>query len=238
MTTVKLHDFAAALAFVNVVGAAAEAANHHPDIDIRWNTVRLVLTTHDSGGLTLLDLALAGVVDRLRPDIRGRRGLSPPARAGPPAGARRGPARRAEPLDVGADRPVLLVEVVEQLLHLCRVGREDLVDVLERLPALGVLGNELGPQPQHGLAAQRVVGHHGPLVHAEQREDDGGEDAGAILARRAVEHGRQGVGRGQDFQGGRICPPASRTISRYCVPSSPGRRSKSWASGSSSMKGR
>jgi 4a-hydroxytetrahydrobiopterin dehydratase len=69
-TTVKLHDFAAALAFVNVVGAAAEAANHHPDIDIRWNTVRLVLTTHDSGGLTLLDLALAGVIDRLRPDIR------------------------------------------------------------------------------------------------------------------------------------------------------------------------
>lgn len=70
VTTVKLHDFAGALAFVNVVAAAAEAANHHPDIDIRWDTVRLALTTHDSGGLTLLDLALAGVVDRLRPDIR------------------------------------------------------------------------------------------------------------------------------------------------------------------------
>jgi 4a-hydroxytetrahydrobiopterin dehydratase len=70
VTAVKLHDFAAALAFVNAIGAAAEAANHHPDIDIRWNTVRLVLTTHDSGGITLLDLALAGVVDRLRPDIR------------------------------------------------------------------------------------------------------------------------------------------------------------------------
>ena len=70
VTTVKLHDFAAALAFVNAVGTAAEAANHHPDIDIRWNTVRLALTTHDSSGITLLDLALAGVVDRLRPDIR------------------------------------------------------------------------------------------------------------------------------------------------------------------------
>jgi 4a-hydroxytetrahydrobiopterin dehydratase len=70
VTTVGLHDFAAALAFVNAVGAAAEAANHHPDIDIRWNTVRLVLTTHDSGGLTLLDLALAAVIDRLRPDDR------------------------------------------------------------------------------------------------------------------------------------------------------------------------
>ena len=69
-TTVKLHDFAAALEFVNAVGAAAEAANHHPDIDIRWNKVRLVLSTHDSGGITLLDLALAGAIDRLRPDVR------------------------------------------------------------------------------------------------------------------------------------------------------------------------
>ena len=74
VTTVKLHDFAAALAFVNTVGAAAEAANHHPDIDIRWNTVHLALTTHDSGGITLLDLALAGAVDRMRPDVRSNDG--------------------------------------------------------------------------------------------------------------------------------------------------------------------
>jgi 4a-hydroxytetrahydrobiopterin dehydratase len=67
---VKLHDFAAALEFVNAVAAAAEAANHHPDIDIRYNKVRLALTTHDSGGITLLDLALADVIDRLRPDVR------------------------------------------------------------------------------------------------------------------------------------------------------------------------
>ena len=67
VTTVTLHDFAAALAFVNAVGAAAEAANHHPDIDIRWNKVTLVLSTHDSGGLTVLDLALATAIDRLRP---------------------------------------------------------------------------------------------------------------------------------------------------------------------------
>src|ERR1700739_814434 len=69
-TTVALHDFAAALEFVNAVAAAAEAANHHPDIDIRYNKVRLVLTTHDSGGITLLDLALADAIDRLRPDVR------------------------------------------------------------------------------------------------------------------------------------------------------------------------
>jgi 4a-hydroxytetrahydrobiopterin dehydratase len=67
LTSVKLRDFAAALEFVNAVGAAAEAANHHPDIDIRWNTVGLALTTHDSGGITELDLALAADIDRLRP---------------------------------------------------------------------------------------------------------------------------------------------------------------------------
>ena len=67
VTTVELHDFAAALAFVNGVGAAAEAANHHPDIDIRWNKVHLVLTTHSAGGLTVLDIALAAAIDRLRP---------------------------------------------------------------------------------------------------------------------------------------------------------------------------
>ena len=67
VTTVELHDFAAALASVNAVGAAAEAANHHPDIDIRWNKVHLVLTTHSAGGLTVLDIALAAAIDRLRP---------------------------------------------------------------------------------------------------------------------------------------------------------------------------
>ena len=66
-TIVELHDFAAALAFVNAVGAAAEAANHHPDIDIRWNKVHLVLSTHSEGGITVLDLALASAIDRLRP---------------------------------------------------------------------------------------------------------------------------------------------------------------------------
>jgi 4a-hydroxytetrahydrobiopterin dehydratase len=67
ITSVKLRDFAAALEFVNAVGAAAERANHHPDIDIRWNKVNLALTTHDSGGITRFDLALAAEIDRLRP---------------------------------------------------------------------------------------------------------------------------------------------------------------------------
>jgi 4a-hydroxytetrahydrobiopterin dehydratase len=41
------------------VAARAEAANHHPDIDIRWNKVRLVLSTHSAGGITQKDLDLA-----------------------------------------------------------------------------------------------------------------------------------------------------------------------------------
>jgi 4a-hydroxytetrahydrobiopterin dehydratase len=63
--TYELADFAAALAFVNAVGAEAETRNHHPDIDIRWNTVTLVLSTHSAGGLTNADFDLAGAISRL-----------------------------------------------------------------------------------------------------------------------------------------------------------------------------
>jgi 4a-hydroxytetrahydrobiopterin dehydratase len=45
--------------FVNQVGHEAELMNHHPDIDIRWNTVTLVLSTHSEGGLTEHDIELA-----------------------------------------------------------------------------------------------------------------------------------------------------------------------------------
>lgn len=58
-------DFAGALDYVNQVGALAEAANHHPDVEIRWNQVVLRLTTHSAGGLTALDLALAARIDEL-----------------------------------------------------------------------------------------------------------------------------------------------------------------------------
>lgn len=63
--TFKFRDFAAAMAFVNRVADAAEAADHHPDIDIRWNRVTLTLSTHSEGGVTDKDLALAHEVDRL-----------------------------------------------------------------------------------------------------------------------------------------------------------------------------
>jgi 4a-hydroxytetrahydrobiopterin dehydratase len=61
--TVACADFVSALDYVGAVGRLAEAANHHPDIDIRYNRVSLALTTHDSGGITRLDLDLARQVD-------------------------------------------------------------------------------------------------------------------------------------------------------------------------------
>jgi 4a-hydroxytetrahydrobiopterin dehydratase len=63
--TVTFPDFPAAIAFVNRVAEAAEKANHHPDIDIRWNKVRLALSSHDAGGLTERDFKLAGIIDSL-----------------------------------------------------------------------------------------------------------------------------------------------------------------------------
>lgn len=63
--TYEFKDFVAAMKFVNAVARAAERAWHHPDIDIRWNRVTLALTTHDAGGLTEKDFALAAKFDRL-----------------------------------------------------------------------------------------------------------------------------------------------------------------------------
>jgi 4a-hydroxytetrahydrobiopterin dehydratase len=63
--TFQFKDFPAAMQFVNAVAAEAEKANHHPDIDIRWNKVKLVFSTHDAGGLTEKDFALAQICDKL-----------------------------------------------------------------------------------------------------------------------------------------------------------------------------
>jgi 4a-hydroxytetrahydrobiopterin dehydratase len=63
--TFAFKDFVAALGFVNRVGDAAEDAGHHPDIDIRYNRVRLALSTHDAGGLTVKDFTLAARIDKL-----------------------------------------------------------------------------------------------------------------------------------------------------------------------------
>ena len=55
-------SFPAAIALVDAVAGAAEAAAHHPDIDIRWRDVLFVLSTHSAGGVTGADVALAKVI--------------------------------------------------------------------------------------------------------------------------------------------------------------------------------
>jgi 4a-hydroxytetrahydrobiopterin dehydratase len=58
-------DFVAAMHFVNQVADLAEKAGHHPDIDIRYNRVRLALVTHDAGGITANDTAMARRINDL-----------------------------------------------------------------------------------------------------------------------------------------------------------------------------
>lgn len=65
----ELPSFPDAVAFVQRVADAAEAADHHPDIDIRYRRVVLVLTTHSEGGLTAKDLALAADADAALPPV-------------------------------------------------------------------------------------------------------------------------------------------------------------------------
>jgi 4a-hydroxytetrahydrobiopterin dehydratase len=59
------ETFALAMQFVNRVAGAAESANHHPDIDIRYARVKMSLTSHDSGGVTGRDLRLAEKIGQL-----------------------------------------------------------------------------------------------------------------------------------------------------------------------------
>jgi len=63
--TIEAKDFVRAMGFVNSVALLAERQNHHPDIDIRWNKVTLVLSTHSAGGLTDADFTLAARIDEL-----------------------------------------------------------------------------------------------------------------------------------------------------------------------------
>jgi 4a-hydroxytetrahydrobiopterin dehydratase len=63
--TFVFSDFSEALGFVVRIGAASEVADHHPDIDIRWNRVKCVLSTHSEGALTRRDLDLAAKFDEI-----------------------------------------------------------------------------------------------------------------------------------------------------------------------------
>jgi 4a-hydroxytetrahydrobiopterin dehydratase len=63
----KFDDFTGSMAFVNRVADLAEAADHHPDISIKYNKVKLTLSTHSEGGITDKDFALAGKIDGAAP---------------------------------------------------------------------------------------------------------------------------------------------------------------------------
>ena len=63
--TFEFDEFSESIDFVNSVAEVAEEEEHHPDIDIRFNKVRLILSTHSKGGLTDLDFALAERIDTL-----------------------------------------------------------------------------------------------------------------------------------------------------------------------------
>ncbi|MEG3875048.1 MULTISPECIES: 4a-hydroxytetrahydrobiopterin dehydratase [unclassified Microcoleus] len=64
-STRLFKDFIEAIAFVNKLVAPSEAAGHHPDIEISYNKVTVNLTTHDAGGLTEKDFALAQEISAL-----------------------------------------------------------------------------------------------------------------------------------------------------------------------------
>lgn len=61
----EFPDFKAAMQFVNKIAEAAEQANHHPDIDIRYNKVTMSLVSHDSGGVTQRDVRMAQKINQI-----------------------------------------------------------------------------------------------------------------------------------------------------------------------------
>lgn len=61
----EFPDFKTAMEFVNKIADAAEQANHHPDIDIRYNKVTMSLMSHDAGGITKRDVRMAERINQL-----------------------------------------------------------------------------------------------------------------------------------------------------------------------------
>jgi 4a-hydroxytetrahydrobiopterin dehydratase len=63
--TYQFGKFAEGIAFVDRVAKAADAMDHHPDIDIRYTKIRVALSTHDAGGITQMDTKLASQIEAL-----------------------------------------------------------------------------------------------------------------------------------------------------------------------------
>jgi 4a-hydroxytetrahydrobiopterin dehydratase len=82
--TYQFSDFVKAMRFVDQVAEAAETAQHHPDILIRYNKVTLTLSTHDAGGISAKDFDLARTCDAFFAPL-----APPPASPAAPSGKRR-----------------------------------------------------------------------------------------------------------------------------------------------------
>jgi 4a-hydroxytetrahydrobiopterin dehydratase len=67
--TVRFPEFMDGIRFIETVAGLAEAADHHPDIDIRYRNVRFALSTHSEGGLTTKDVDMARQIDRALQDV-------------------------------------------------------------------------------------------------------------------------------------------------------------------------
>ena len=67
MRDVEAPTFPAAIEWVVMIAQAAEAMDHHPDIDIRWRTVTFALVTHSQGGITEQDVQMAQELDEILP---------------------------------------------------------------------------------------------------------------------------------------------------------------------------
>jgi 4a-hydroxytetrahydrobiopterin dehydratase len=63
--TFTFERFADGIAFINRVAKAADEMNHHPDIDVRYTKITVVLSTHDAGGITQSDLQLAERIEKV-----------------------------------------------------------------------------------------------------------------------------------------------------------------------------
>jgi 4a-hydroxytetrahydrobiopterin dehydratase len=63
--SIEFADFPTAVEFINRLAPQCEELDHHPDLALRWRWVDVVLSTHSAGGVTDLDLTLAGIVDEV-----------------------------------------------------------------------------------------------------------------------------------------------------------------------------
>jgi|ERR1700691_2264612 4a-hydroxytetrahydrobiopterin dehydratase len=66
----KFKEFLGGIRFVDAVAKIAESEEHHPDIHVVWTTVTLKITTHDEGGLTKWDVALAKAIEKYVPRVK------------------------------------------------------------------------------------------------------------------------------------------------------------------------